>query len=516
MTRIFTLTLLLLTSVAFAQVPADSLKPKGRTIKVDTSEFWKDTLFQKGEPKIWRDGEVVRPPRPRPKKRKFKIRYSDRLQYPVALDWPMTAQAGVPTVLTFQKKLTAWEDSLIPRQYRGDTTLKEHRRSVWLRLGRMMLIDAPLETVVMAIEQDFFGHYARMREFGLTGASLQFGAPIPFWRPMNTLNYDVPVIEPQASRQQLAMVAGGALEAGQMASQTLAFRWMMRKSMFYRESLHFLRLQAAAIASVYTASDDQLNRNSAVEDWLYYGNRAYGFFSEYGYTASNLKRDFALSTFTNPLLYSSLRHVFQQYLFHGKDSIPMPAIKIGYGKTMLPWVRFGFSPFGGEWIPEVTFTKNRQLINIYGRIGTGAFAQNFGGGIQAINIKRSTNMQINAHLSYWNQQYLFLNFGNQETVPVGWGGAATVTGFFKLSKSWKHTMSLMVQAGYKTRGYMEGEVWDASPIIRAGLSFNLDKDFEQDDTVPEYEEVPKRLTRKERIKARDKKRREQKSKYKRK
>lgn len=77
-------------------------------------------------------------------------------------------------------------------------------------------------------------------------------------------------------------------------------------------------------------------------------------------------------------------------------------------------------------------------------------------------------------------------------------------------------MSLMVQAGYKTRGYMEGEVWDASPIIRAGLSFNLDKDFEQDDTVPEYEEVPKRLTRKERIKARDKKRREQKSKYKRK
>jgi hypothetical protein len=47
-------------------------------------------------------------------------------------------------------------------------------------------------------------------------------------------------------------------------------------------------------------------------------------------------------------------------------------------------------------------------------------------------------------------------------------------------------MSLAFQAGYKTRGYLEGEVWDASPVIRVGLSFALDRDYKQDDTVPEY------------------------------
>jgi hypothetical protein len=512
--------LVLLPFAALAQVPVkttpgDSLKPKKTDLPVDTTEYWKDSLYLKGEPKIWRDGEVIRPPKPRPKRRKFKIRYSDRIQYPIALDYPMTALAGTPTVLSFQKKLTAWEDSILPRQFRGDTTLFEHRRSVLLRLGRMLLIDAPLETIVMAMESDPFGHYARMREFDLSGGSLKFGAPIPFWKPMNQFQFDMSVIGAQASRQQLAMVAAGGLETSQIASEMLGHRWMLRKNMFYRESLHFLRLQSAMAVSVFSASNDQANRSTAVDNWLYYGNRAYGFYSEYKYTASDLKRDYALATFTNPLLYISLNHVFRQYLFHGKDSIPMPAIKIGYGKTMMPWARYSFNPYGGEWIPELNFTKNRQMISLFARVGTGAFAQNYGGGVRLFNIRRSTELQLNAQIEYWYQRFLYLNWGNQETLPVGWGGAATVTGYYKVSKVWNHSMSIMLQAGYKTKGYMEGEMWKGTPIIRGGVSFNLDKDYEQDDTVPEYEEIPKRLSRKERIRAREKAKKAQRNKYKR-
>jgi hypothetical protein len=50
----------------------------------------------------------------------------------------------------------------------------------------------------------------------------------------------------------------------------------------------------------------------------------------------------------------------------------------------------------------------------------------------------------------------------------------------------------MFHAGYKTRGYMEGEVWDATPILKVGLSVALDKDYTQDDTVPEYIIIPKK------------------------
>ena len=504
MNRHLLLLFLLLPIAVFSQVPGnkpsvpDTVKPKKNNLPVDTSEFWRDSLFKDGDPKIWRDGEVQRQPKPPRKRRKFKIRFSDRVQYSLLGDYPLTVASGVPTTLVLQKKLTAWEDSIIPIKYRGDTTLSEHRRSVLLRAGRILLIDAPIETLVMALGQDFYGHYGRMREFGFEGASVKFGAPIPFWRPMNNLAYDRPVIEELGSRQEIAMVAGGALEYNSMASNEISTRWMQRKSLYYREALHFLRLQTAAITSVLTATNDQSNRVSAVDDWLFYTNRTYGFYSSYGYTANDLKKDYVIAALTNPWLYTSMYSVFGQFLFNGKDSLNIPAIKLGYGKALMPWVRFGFSPFGGEWIPEISVTKHRQVLNVYARIGNNAFNQNYGGGIKLINFRRSTKLSLNAHLTYWNQKYFYRGYGNQVTEPIGFGGAATVSGFYKVSKAWNHSLSVVFTAGYKTRGYMEGEVWDASPILRAGISFNLDKDFEQDDTVPEYEYIPNKLTKKER------------------
>ena len=39
---------------------------------------------------------------------------------------------------------------------------------------------------------------------------------------------------------------------------------------------------------------------------------------------------------------------------------------------------------------------------------------------------------------------------------------------------------------------MEGEVWEATPILKVGLSVALDKDYTEDDTVPEYIIIPKK------------------------
>lgn len=504
----------------FAQVP-DTTKPKKTDIKVDTSEFWKDSLFKNGNPKIWRDGEVIRPPKPRAKRRKFKIRYSDRIQYSVLGDLNMSVSAGVPTMLTLQKKLTAWEDSIIPMKYRGDTTWHEHKMSIWLRAARLLLIDAPIETFVMALEQDLYGQMGRAREFGIDGYQYTFGAPIPFWTPMNKVTFEENIANINASRQELAMMAGGALEAGNMAMEDLSIRWLQRKSMYYREALHYFRLQTAAIASVMSIKNDFSNNSNIASDWLQNVNLNYGFMGTPNYTPNELKRDVVLATFTNPWLYYTSAAIFKSYLFEGKDSIPIPQIKLGYGKTVLPWIRYSFSPFGGEWVPEATYTKHRQAYTLYGRFGTGSFKhntfrENFGAGFKAYNIRRSKKVCINAHLSYWSQDYLFNGpegDKSQNTLSLGWGAGGTVTGYFKLSKTWKHSLSAVVTTGYKTRGYMEGEMWNSGPILRAGLSFNLDRDFEQDDSIAEYEEVPKKMTRKDRQRLKEKEKKAARKKY---
>lgn len=495
MRRIFLLFILFIPALAQAQVPSkpqpafrDTIKPRKDTMRVDTTEFWRDSLFKDPKQRVLKDGAVLRPPRPPRKIRKFKIRYSDRIQYNVLLDWPVTASAGVPSVLTLQKQLTSWEDSLLPIRWKGDTTASQRAWSVVYRFGKIFLLDAPIESLLLSAEEEFFGSMGRSREFQLKGINYTFAPPYPLalWKPSGGIKYDQTTLENEASRMQLAQLSGAALDAGSMASDQLSLRWMQRKSVNYRESLHLLRANLAGLGSVMSLSDNPEFGNTAAANWLYYTNRQYGFYSEYRYKAADLKRDYLLATFTNPNVYTALYSVFYKYMITGEDSMATPAIKLGYGKYVLPWARLGFTPFGPEWIPSLTLTNHRQMLQAYARIGTGNFAESYGGGIKLFNIKRSQNFTLNAHVSIWKQRYFFQDWLTQQVQPINWGGAAIVSGNLLLTKSWNHPMSLAFQAGYKTRGYLEGEVWEASPVIRVGLSFALDRDYSQDDTVPEY------------------------------
>ena len=488
---------ILLPVISFAQQPSrnivspDTVKPKrSDSLLVDTTDYWKDTLNPIRDNKIWRDGEVTKPVKPRPKKRKFQIRFSDRIEYAFLVDNPLTIGAGVETSLLLQKKLGAWRDSLLPPYFGGDSTQAQRRRARIYRAAKIFLIDAPFESLVIAVQQDFFGHMARMREFELkskyTIRPINF---ISFWKPVGYISFDRPKIETEASRQQLGQIASASLEAGSIASDLIAMRWMQRKAVFYQEALHNLRIQLAGLSEVLTVSNNPQTGRSSAEDWLYYTNRQYGFYSEYGYKASTMKRDYAIATFTNPTLYTSLYSVFYNYLINGSDSMRTPAIKIGYGKYALPWVRYNFTPLGPEWIPELTLTRHRHVLNVYGRIGTGVFARSYGGGIRLNNFLRNDFVSLNAQVAFWNQPYLFKNWVNQEILTIGTGGAATVTGYFKITKGWHFPISVVAQVGYKTRGFMQGEVWQAAPILRIGLSFALDKDFEEDYNYPQYEEI---------------------------
>lgn len=490
MRRILLLLLVLLPFAAAAQVvaPRDTIKPRRDSIVVDTTEFWNDSLFNLPRQRVLRDGAVIKPPKKKKPLRLFRIRYSDRIQYDVLADIPFTANAGVPSMLTLQKQLVTWEDSLLPVRWRGDTTKSERTWSAIYRFAKIWLLDAPIESVLMAAEQDFFGSMARTREFGLGNTSYRFSAPypVPFWKPSGSIIYDRPLIEDEASRMQLAQISAAALDAGNISSDILSLRWMQRKSLTYREALHLLRVQMAGIAGVFSVSEKAEPGNTAVGDWLYYTNRQYGNISSYHYKASRLRRDYALAAFTNPNLHTSLYSVFYNYMIEGRDSMKTPAVRLGYGIYVLPWVKFGFTPFGPEWIPSLTVTHHRQMIQMYGRVGTGWFSESYGGGAKFFNLYRNTKVNLNAHVSVWKQRYLYSGWFHQEIDPVGWGGMASVSGHVKLTNSWKHPMSLAFEAGYKTIGFIEGENWQAGPVARIGISFALDRDYEEDDTVPAY------------------------------
>lgn len=480
-------------------VSPDTGKPRVRDttikIRVDTARFWRDSMERR---RYLRDGEYEkdRAAKLRTKRRKFKIRYSDRIQYAAYLTWPYTTSAGIPTSLLLQRAAVNLEENLFPPSWWSDSTNWQVRKSIPKRLLRMLLLDLTVETIFTGIQQDALGYLIRAGEHNIPLHSYSIRPPIPFWLPPGKFNLSDPVLQQKASRQQLASLSAAGYEASQLATDELSLRWVSRGALYYREALHYLRHQTANIAGVLLSDNSGAGINP-YSNYLYFINKEYGHISSYRYNATSLKRDYLLATLSNPFLYNSIITVFNNYLRFGEDSVDLRAIPLGYAKSVMPWVRLNLTPFGTEWMPQLTVNYHRQVAQLYGRIGNNAFTESYGAGIRLFNIVRNTRASVNLNASFWNQKYFYKGWSGQSVEPVGWGWMAGVGSFIKLSKG-LNPVSLAIQAGYKTRGYVDGEPWEKGPVLKFGLSFALDRDYEADDTVPEYEFVTSRKKKKAR------------------
>ena len=65
MRRLLLALILFLPMWAAAQVvaPRDTIKPRRDSIRVDTTEYWNDSLFNLPRQKVLRDGAVIKPPK---------------------------------------------------------------------------------------------------------------------------------------------------------------------------------------------------------------------------------------------------------------------------------------------------------------------------------------------------------------------------------------------------------------------------------------------------------------------
>ena len=485
-------------------VRPDTVKPRPKDsldLQVDTASFWKDSLIREPIRKEgdYGDDEVKK----RPRRRKFKYRFSDRIQYAGYLSYPFASGTAIPTSLLLHKELCNLEEQFWEPSWWTDSTNTQVKKSVPKRIFRTLLVDLTVETFMAELQQNFLGQYLRALEFRMSGLKYSMKSPIPFWQVPGKIDPTSTAISNEFSRQQIAQVSSAAMEANHLISDELSMRWMLRQGMFYREALHYLRNQTAVMAGIFTMNNNNTPGTNPYKNWLYYTNREYGHMDEIRYDSKELKRDYAIASLTNPFLYTSVYHLFYSYTRHSLDSLPLFSINLGRNRWAMPWLSLNLTPYGPEWMPQLALTKNRQGIMGYARIGSGNYVNSYGGGIKLFNAYRDEKLRIDGHATIWKQQYLYRNWNHQESMPIYWGGALTVTGTYKLKET-DFPMSLVVQAGYKTQGYMEGEVWNRTPILKVGLSFALDRDFEQEDVVPEYEFVPTRKEmRKNKMKSRN-------------
>lgn len=396
-------------------------------------------------------------------------------RYALTADWPLTAEAGAQNVLFAQRATVILEERLLPARLWDEGSLGRKAAGIGYRLGRLVLLDYPLDHLAFLVQHEVFGHGARFREFGWEQAGYQLVLPWPYGDGSGAAAF----IPPAGGRTRDEVVA--AALHGSHASEVLAARIrrnaLLRGRLHVREATLYLRAGTDLMTYVRITSADAPAGND-VRAWLENLNRraeAEGIGARLD--LANLKRQ-ALLGLLDPALYAGLYAVLKTYLYDGDEALRFPMIPIGRA-GYLPALRFGWSPFGSTLTLDNVLRLDGRVLRLYATRTDPTLYAAWGAGLEAAEIVRAGPASLDLRLDVWSQPALRLDptdrhpDGSLRASGGGLGGAASATLFHSADAAlgWKGWQAgFVLEAGYKTVGFVAGERLEAGPILRLGIS----------------------------------------------
>ena len=119
------------------------------------------------------------------------------------------------------------------------------------------------------------------------------------------------------------------------------------------------------------------------------------------------------------------------------------------------------------------FKINKKLLLISLRYAVLTKNHSFGITVTLFNYNISKNIAFDTQFSFWNQPEITVYNKLDELILINKNGLALLnTIHFRLID--KYALSITATGGYKTGGYLEGEMLNKGLILRGGFSFNLD------------------------------------------
>jgi hypothetical protein len=391
-----------------------------------------------------------------------------QVQYPVVVDGDMTTTSGVFTLLTIQRALGAGEDRLIPPKLFGEDTTGRRLLGTAYRLGRLVILDLPVDELVVVVNHEVFGHGARLRELGATRIRYEFDAPFPYGGGGGSASFSFSDPPPLTPAQELAIYISG-IEAHNIAGRAIELRALARRRLHYREAWLYFWSLTSGLDYVLEASDTTEPSRHDVNEFLRTFN---GACAEPGcevLTSRRLQRR-ALIGYANPLLAYTGYRLFASYLWGGKEWLDMPSLPFGHELRYLPWFRFQLAPFGTEWISEHAVVRSGRLLSFSLRRGDAGTGASWGSGVEASPLIVHPHWLLNVSGHVWSQPP---NGPSGHGDDLRLGGALSASLIVRLGEApvLARRAGLYVQGGYKTQGFLAGEPLGAGPIFRIGLSF---------------------------------------------
>lgn len=392
-------------------------------------------------------------------------------KYPLLIDKRYSSTVGAVNLISLHHGIYGLENKVLKTAWQRESTFGQKLLGITYRLNKTILLDNVIDHMCFLIQHEVFGHGSRYREFGYTENRYELNLLFPYGDSSGYASRGRP--EPDRLTtvdEHIGMIIGGS-EANTLLSNFLRYKWIQRGSINYRETI--LYLFAANDLSSYILRTRHKIRDSSGNDILSFLRaintyEGYPEEEDYKLTLDDLARH-SLITLFNPFQYFSLYTYLFTYLWSGKENFEVPMINV-WGVKFLPSFRMGLTPFGTEFYFENFIQKSDKTINLFFRLGDPTFHKSWGLGLDVFNLVQTQRVSVQARLDIWKQPSILLG-GKEITVSRGGlGGAFLGIAHFKMPAK-DSNIHLVVQIGYKTAGFLEGEKISKGLIARGGVSF---------------------------------------------
>jgi hypothetical protein len=348
-----------------------------------------------------------------------------------------------------------------------------------LRLAFLAGIQFPVSELTTTIQHELFGHGARFREFGvpvdffINWPPPAYGFGTSHARPTKTSSWLESAIISFAGTEATGLLArdlrkhfhaNGRLD-GRLGLNYITdildlplYSWKPYKN----RPGHDIAGYYGKLSVVYSKTEEEakLNRMSLLDD------PAQNVFIK---SEVPFLRKIVFVNLLDPFLFYSIYSIYE-FLWNGESA---EVFKIPFGPNVgyLPSARLALSPFGPEGHLENFFKIFDYDLYAYGRYGQFQDSRYYGFGIHS-DVFRWKGLHIALKLDVWNQPEMRReSAGLWDKTGAAfsaskWGGL----GLADVSYWFSEALSVRAEAGYKSDGYVPGEVLSSAPVVRLGFT----------------------------------------------
>ena len=354
-----------------------------------------------------------------------------------------------------------FDNQFIPNQlFKSDTSSSKWGNRAY-RLGKWFLLDYPIAFILPSLQHEYFGHGTRARQWRGRTVLLKITLPPPFQIDLPGIGYEIPG---RLSTQEQSMMAAAGSEANTILGNVLRKNMLLQERIDHHQA--FLYLYSNNDLSGYTTFAAGLT-NGDISVYIGLLNNHY---PDQRLSVERLKTYALLSILTDPINYLAFYSIFKGYLFDGKNNTKLPLISLGKNRLYLPKFRFVLTPYGPELIYQQYLKIDQALYNLTFGHSDGTFANSWRLGIDAWNLKLGKKFTVGSSTQIWWQPEISYYQGRTMQTYRGWGGLVVGTIQYDLL-TWQNIWGAILQVGYKSAGFMEGEGLESQLIFRAGLTF---------------------------------------------